>query len=214
VTLPAPATTSELQQFALYKSLRSSIHAGPLYSRTPARDPRSLPKVFGEEAANDALNTRSKIDEDADPFTGVPTYGSRYEKKDRAIPLLSGRPFIAEFFPEELQATLEGEEGEGVRRSLVKAAKRKRLILASTETAGMSAEERQRVLLEKLAAAEAEEDGGEGMEDGEEEEEEQDYDYEMDEDEMGGDYDAEQYFDDGDGGEDDGDGGGGDGGDY
>lgn len=113
---------------------------------------------------------------------------------------------VKEFFPAELQGTLEGEDGHAARGAVGKAV-RKKLILSRPEVAGMSDEERRRILKEKLDHAEEEE---EAVAEGEEEEaEEEDYNYEEDEDEMGGDYDAEQYFDGGDLGEDeDGDGGG------
>ncbi|RAL67817.1 hypothetical protein DID88_008544 [Monilinia fructigena] len=73
--------------------------------------------------------------------------------------------------------------------------------------------ERTRALLAKIERAtgvEGAEGEGEDMEE-EEEEEEQDNDYEDDEEDMGGDYDAEQYFENGEDDDDDGgDGGGGD----
>ena len=130
----------------------------------------------------------------------------KYEKKERAMPQLSGRPFIKEFFPQELWATLDGTDG-----GKVGGARSKKLILAKEE-GKMTVEERRRMIMEKIGEVAAE--GGaedEVMEeDGEGEAEEEDYNYEDDEDEMGGDYDAEQYFDDGDGMDDDEGGGGGD----
>lgn len=138
---------------------------------------------------------------------GVPTYTMKYEKKERAMPQLSGRPFIKEFFPQELWGTLDGTDGHG---GTVKGATRKKLILAS-DKANMSVEEKRRAMMEKIGEVTADGPEDEVMEEeGEGEEEEQDYNYEDDEDEMGGDYDAEQYFDDGDGGDDDEGGGGGD----
>lgn len=102
---------------------------------------------------------------------------------------------VKEFFPAELQDTLEGEDGHAARGAVGKAV-RKKLILSRPEVAGMSEEERRRILKEKLDHAEEEEEGA--VEGEEEEAEEEDYNYEEDEDEMGGDYDAEQYFDGGD----------------
>jgi DNA-directed RNA polymerase III subunit RPC7 len=113
-----------------------------------------------------------------------------------------------EFFPPELWSTLEGDEGDAVRKTLANgAAKRKALMLTSNLTPA-EREERRKAVLEKLKTV-GEDDEVEAAEDVVEEEEEEDFDYEDDEDEMGGDYDAEQYFDGGEDDEDDmGDGGG------
>lgn len=156
--------------------------------------------MFGEKQANDIFSSRNQSD--FDPFTGVPTYEMKYEKKTRAIPLLSGRPFIKDFFPAELHSTLDGTDGFG---GAVKGATRKRLILASS----MTQEEKDRRIRERLDDVVGDEVEGENEEE-EQEEEPEDYDFEDDEEENAGDYDAEQYFDDGDdmGDEDEGGGGG------
>jgi hypothetical protein len=54
-------------------------------------------KTFGEDQFNDQFFVgRTKGGkEEVDPFTGVPTYGQKYEAKQRVIPQLSGRPFSA-----------------------------------------------------------------------------------------------------------------------
>lgn len=129
----------------------------------------------------------------------------KYEKKERAMPQLSGRPFIKEFFPKELWDTLDGTDGGKVKSN------KKKLILAKADTANMTVEEKRKKMMEKIGEIAAEGQEDEVMdEDAEGEEVEEDYNYEDDEDEMGGDYDAEQYFDDGDGVDDDEGGGGGD----
>lgn len=75
----------------LYKDLREQIHHGPLYTKAPPRDPHTAPKVFGEEQENELFEARGRTD--TDPFVGVPTYTMKYDRKERAIPVLSGRPF-------------------------------------------------------------------------------------------------------------------------
>ena len=80
----------------LYKDLRSQIHHGPLYTKAPPRDPHTAPKVFGEEQENEVFEVRGRTD--TDPFVGVPTYTMKYDRKERAIPVLSGRPFSESFF--------------------------------------------------------------------------------------------------------------------
>ena len=163
--------------------------------------------MFGEDQANEIFQERGRTD--IDPFVGVPTYTMKYEKKERVMPQLSGRPFIKEFFPHELWATLDGTDGHG---GTVKGATRKKLILASGEGAEGNAnlEEKRKAMMEKIGEIAGEEGGADDEEVEGEAEEEEDYNYEDDEDEMGGDYDAEQYFDDGDGMDDDEGGGGGD----
>lgn len=113
-----------------------------------------------------------------------------------------------------MHTTIEGEEGEAIRNHINRAIKRKAALISQSDPQqDLTPDERAKLLEEKLKSLENDEAGGEV--DGEEEEEnaqeeELDYDYEEDEDEMGGDYAAEQYFDDGAGEEDDGEGGGGD----
>lgn len=75
----------------LYKDLREQVHHGPLYTKAPPRDPNTAPKVFGEEQENELFEMRGRTD--TDPFVGVPTYTMKYDRKERAIPMLSGRPF-------------------------------------------------------------------------------------------------------------------------
>jgi DNA-directed RNA polymerase III subunit RPC7 len=121
-----------------------------------------------------------------------------------------------EFFPEELHATILGEEGDGIRHAPGHSVKKKAGAFVNLNKApNLTAAEKTKMLLEKLKDVTENEDGeGEVERDEDEEnvdEEEADYDYEDDEAEMGGDYEAEQYFDGGEGDEDDGgEGGGGD----
>lgn len=116
-------------------------------------------------------------------------------------------------------STIEGEEGEEVKKRIARAMEKKVVILESMKNAGESAKDKEKnggVAKEdkgKLIQARIDavtqglEEGEDEAEDEDGEEELQDDDYEDDED--GGDYNAEQYFDDGENDDDDG----GDGGD-
>ena len=122
----------------------------------------------------------------------------KYAPKKRTIPQLSARPFNKELFPKELWPVLEGEAGEEVRKHVNRIAEKKALMLSGTGT--KNSEEKTRIILEKIKNATGAEDDAELEEDEEPaEEEEQDYDFEDDENEMGGDYDGEKYFDNGEG---------------
>jgi DNA-directed RNA polymerase III subunit RPC7 len=155
----------------------------------------------------------------------------KYDQKQRSIPQLSNLPFSKytvtstiyfrllnriqdkNLFPKELWSTLEGEEGEEARRTINKGVK-KLLQLSRAdspdELSHLTPEERKKQMEDRMKNIEDDEAGGEEEMFGEnDEEEEEDVDYENDEAEMGGDYDAEQYFDDGDK-DDDGDDAGGD----
>ncbi|CAD6447795.1 fc50114f-10fc-4e61-b86e-b22085413be9 [Sclerotinia trifoliorum] len=197
---PSPLTPQERTQVKYYRTLRDKIHRGPLYTHSSKRDTETPAKTFGEKQFNEQYGRQTKAD--FDPFLGVETYSMKYQRKKRAIPLVSGMNFTKEFYPKELWSVLDGEEEAKVAKD-------------NAALAAMGDEdpsERTKALLAKIERATGVE-GAEGEEDeGEEEiEEEQDNDYEDDEEDMGGDYDAEQYFENGEDDDDDGgDGGGGD----
>ncbi|QSZ30969.1 hypothetical protein DSL72_000529 [Monilinia vaccinii-corymbosi] len=196
---PSPLTRQERTQVKYYRTLRDKIHRGPLYTHSTKRDTDVPVKTFGEAQFNAQYGRDIKAD--FDPFHGVETYSMKYQRMKRAIPLVSEMSFNKEFFPKELWSVLDGEEE-------VKAAKDNAALAAMGDE---DPSERTRALLAKIEQATGVEGAeGEGDDVGEEEEEEQDNDYEDDED-MGGDYDAEQYFENGEEDDDDGgDGGGGD----
>lgn len=116
-----------------------------------------------------------------------------------------------DFFPKELWPTISGESGKGNQ----KAEKRKELLLSS-KLSGKTEEERRAAIAKLTEGIDENELDDETMRDPDDpEDEEVDDDYEGAEGEMGGDYDAEQYFDNGEDEDEDGGGGGGDGdGDY
>jgi DNA-directed RNA polymerase III subunit RPC7 len=72
-------TASEKDQVARFRSLRESIHNGPLY--TILGDNVRVGKPGNKAAA--LFN----------PFEGVPKYSQRYTKKRRMIPKLDTRPY-------------------------------------------------------------------------------------------------------------------------
>jgi DNA-directed RNA polymerase III subunit RPC7 len=188
----------ERRQVKNYKRLQDEIRQGPLYTEPTKRDGDGPAKTFSEAQFNSQYGVKSKAD--TDPFTGVETYSMKYAPKKQTMPTLSGRPFNKEFFPKELWATLDGEDGQKTRKSLGIAAKKSLILGGSSD----DSEERSRILLEKIKNVAGAEDDMEVEEEEEAIEEEEDYDFEDDEQEMGGDYDGEKYFDNGEGDSDDG----------
>ncbi|EEH10361.1 conserved hypothetical protein [Histoplasma capsulatum G186AR] len=203
-----PLTEEERSQVDYYRRLREMIHDGPYYTVLSASP---LSHIGGAAASRKAQ---------FDPFQGMATYGQRYLKKTRTLPKLSGRQYVMNFFPKELWSTLDpkyaslqagGANGLG---SLLRGGQ-KRGFEDEEDGDGDVGPSRKRI-----AADEEDEEGSEAGEkrkqgagvddedllDEEEDEGEEgivDDDFEDDEEDMGGDYNAEQYFD---GGDDDGDG--------
>lgn len=103
-------------------------------------------------------------------------------------------------FPKELWPTLDGDDGPGIRKNPSNSQK-KELMLAGM---GSKETEKSKDVLSKINSLGVE---GEEAEEEEVAEEPAEDDDEFDDDELGGDYDAEQYFDGGEGDSDD-DGGG------
>ncbi|KAG0650441.1 hypothetical protein D0Z07_3154 [Hyphodiscus hymeniophilus] len=191
-----PLTGKEKRQIKAQKKLIDDTHRGPFYTEPTKRDADSPAKTFSEADQNSQYGVLGKAD--VDPFNGVETYSQKYAPKKRTVPQLSARaPFEKSLFPKELWATLEGDSGEEVRKHVNRIAEKKASMMNMTP--GEKAE-RERILLEKIHKA-----TGGGKDDAELEEEEEpeaeaeDYDFEDDEDEMGGDYDGEKYFDNGEG---------------
>lgn len=194
--MPKPLTDKEKRQIKNYKKLQNDVHRGPLYTEPTKRDADAPAKTFSEAQFNSQYGNKGKAD--VDPFLGVETYSMKYAPKKRTIPQLSARPFNKDLFPKELWSVLEGDAGENVRKHVNRIAEKKALMLSSTNR---NSEEKTRIMLEKIRNATGAGDEDAEMEEEEEpaEEEEQDYDFEDDEDQMGGDYDGEKYFDNGEG---------------
>lgn len=125
----------------------------------------------------------------------------KYDPEKRTIPDLSKIKFDKNMFPQELWSTLEGGEGEKLKKHLNRAMEKKQNMMDGLKRAeegkdsvgDKSKEERAKILSAKLDEFVEEED--KEKDDDEGDEELQDDDFEDDED--GGDYNAEQYFDDG-----------------
>ena len=78
-TRPKPLSKDEKIQIARFRSLRASIHEGPLY--TVLGDNVRVGKSTASSAAA------------FDPFEGMPTYSQKYTKRRRRIPKLDTRPY-------------------------------------------------------------------------------------------------------------------------
>lgn len=199
---PAPQTVIENLQVKHFKRLQEQMHRGPLYTQSSKLDYIVPLKKFSEEQVNRQSNRNRKSH--IDPFLGVETYCMRYAPIKNELPKLSQRPFNSEFFPKELWPTLEGLDTAGPRSNQNSSKEKKKLIIDGMESIQ---NDRAKVILEKIHSLGVE--GDEGEED-EENDELEEVDDEFDDDELGGDYDAEQYFDGGEGDSDIDGGGGGD----
>ncbi|KAI5817716.1 DNA-directed RNA polymerase III, subunit Rpc31 [Pyronema omphalodes] len=153
-------TKEERAMVSRFRSHRDKIHTGPFYT---------------------VLAPRTKGTTE-DPFNNISRYSEKYQRKPRKAPKLDSRPYVVEFFPEELHATL------GVEKSEDGKIRKKTLVVTQLDE------------LLDMVAEDGAEDKEEDKEDKEEEdkgvESEQDPDQLTDDDE--GDYNAEQYFSGGD----------------
>lgn len=199
-------TEREIRQVKLFKETQQDVHRGPLYTFPTKHDPDAPAKTFSEDQFNKQYGGRGKAD--VDPFTCVETYTQKYDPPKRTLPDLNAVALDKKMFPKELWSSLEGEESQQVKRHLARVMKKKADMIREPES--RTSEERTQLLLEKIktAAPDEEEVDAEEAEEEAAAEEEEDYDYEDDEGDMGGDYDAEKYFDGGEEDEEEGEGGG------
>lgn len=194
--------------------LRHQVHASSLYTskRTALNDPTAPRKTYGQAQMNAVYGVKNKAS--LDPFTSMPTYSQKFVRQERALPDWSGRPVCRELFPRELLETVDGSGGGGAGGVGGGPHKKRRLEL-SRVSALPNAEEafgmpslvgddgeggggdvaNGQTLLDKLEAL-RDEEGDEAEGDAEEAAEEDDED-EIYDDEDAGDYDAEQFFDNG-----------------
>lgn len=205
-----------------YLLLRHQVHSSSLYTskRTSAIDPTAPRKVYGMAQMNAVYSVKNKAS--LDPFTAVPTYSQRFVREERALPDWSRRPVCRELFPPELLDTIDAQTAGGaVRKKRRLELSRVNALPSAEEAFGLvgpgdeyddeggaanadgeigddatSARSRNR-LLEGLDAMRDEE--GDEAADAEDEEglNEEDQDEAYD-DSDAGDYDAENYFDNGD----------------
>ena len=201
-----PLSHDERIQVARFRSLRDNIHSGPLYT------------VLGDNVKVAKPGTKGGLAvAQLDPFEGMQSYSQKYKRRERRVPKLDTRPYgsrfhslkdhtlqktniqkVLQYFPKELWSTLDPSTSS-TNPNPSSTAREKKLQLAPSRLSLLNADDRE--LLGEL--------GGDGdndeikKEDGEEAPEEVDDEYASDEESMAGDYNAEQYFDDG--GEDAGD---------
>jgi len=199
-----PISEREFKQVSYFKDMRRTIKQGPYYTESTKRNTDINVKIFGEDQFNKQYGSKSAAD--FDPFTGVETYSMQYTRPKRTIPDLSTRILNKDFFPSELWPTITNPTA---RPNQTPNRIQKKKATPRHNTAATAKAETALEIIDKMTA------GGEGgaegeMEDAEEEEvEEVDNDYEEDDEDMGGDYDGEQYFDNGEGEDyDEGEGGG------
>jgi DNA-directed RNA polymerase III subunit RPC7 len=203
--------------------LRHQIHSSSLYTskRTSVHDPTAPRKVYSSAQINAQFSVRSKAS--VDPFTAVPTYSQRFVREERALPDWSRRPVCRELFPPELLGTIDAqaEVGAPARKQRRLELTRVNALPSAEEAFGMTAADldddtaaahadaeigddapvssarRRSRLLEGLDAMR--DDEGDDAADAEDDEgiNEEDQDEAYD-DSDAGDYDAENYFDNGD----------------
>ncbi|EEA28918.1 DNA-directed RNA polymerase III subunit C31 [Talaromyces marneffei ATCC 18224] len=204
-----PLQSRERSEVNRYRALRDRFQNGPYYAAV--------------NAASTSAKQGTKERAEFDPFNGMPSYSSRYQKRKRTVPKIAGREYIVHFFPRELWRVVRPDYKPDRPDTQIAGARWKRTQAHFEDDEDEDVEEDEKAPKRPKAGDEEggdeetpENEGEEGEREGSEEDDElQDDDFSEDDDEMGGDYNAEQYFDAGDD-EGDGDGfadGGGGGGD-
>ncbi|RCI09059.1 hypothetical protein L249_4952 [Ophiocordyceps polyrhachis-furcata BCC 54312] len=218
VPTPRPLSSKEKTSIDHFLILRHQFHSSPLHAsrKSSLHDPTAPRKLYGQAQMNANYDVRDKAT--LDPFTAVPAYSHKFVPRDRALPDWSSLPVCREVFPPELRSTVEpGDGDDGLGRK-----KRPRLELSNLGSlpsaeeafgfaaAGASSEA---ALLDRLNALPVNEDDEDGAAaaaataasaaaaaaDADEDEQLQEDDGdEVYDDEDAGDYDAENYFDNGD----------------
>ncbi|KAL5342898.1 DNA-directed RNA polymerase III, subunit Rpc31 [Aspergillus crustosus] len=182
-----PLSDREQVQVDFYRALRERFHDGPYYS------------ILGVNSGTNGYTASSSAN--FDPFNGMPSYSGKYQKKKRLMPRVQGRPYVMKFFPRDLWTTIQPNyKPDGVLDGYIPQT------LQSGVKRGFEDEDDDEAVKKRRQVDDDEGEGGEGAElevenlDADEDAEEEivDDDFEDDEDEMGGDYNAEQYFDGGD----------------
>ncbi|KAJ1331948.1 DNA-directed RNA polymerase III subunit Rpc31 [Microdochium nivale] len=197
--------------------------AAEVISSAAANDPP--PRLYDQSQVNARFGVKSKAT--LDPFLSVPMYSHQFVDEARTLPDLRSRSFSKHLFPDELWVALDGKDrplsnAKSVKPNGRTPSKRKldpadpddpfsawdddplsgaSRSAISKKYANETEEQRQKRIREAAegggtGAGDNEEGDGEAeLDDDEEEMSQEDDDFEDDED--GGDYDAEQYFDDG-----------------
>ncbi|EME41440.1 hypothetical protein DOTSEDRAFT_55261 [Dothistroma septosporum NZE10] len=185
VDLPPPPNEKEKREVNAWRQHRAAMRNGPFFMDTPLTGKRDLATF--------------------NAFEDAATYGNKRTKRTGGLPNLKHLPIVKECLPKELWDVVGddedgGEDAEAPRKNLA-FLKKKRLDKlaqfddgADIDAVNVDDDDEQ---------ANQDEDGGDGVEIPE------DDDFSEDDDDLGNDYNAEKYFDDGDGVDDDGDDGGG-----
>ncbi|KAF1959720.1 hypothetical protein CC80DRAFT_545160 [Byssothecium circinans] len=188
-----PATADEKRIIEHHLAVRSRIREGPFYTILNDGMRDGLKRKADERAPTEEalFNT----------FSDNQTYSARYAKKRRRIPKLDTRPYVLEFFPPELHDLLvPGGDGTNEKRQLLSVTR----MNAKSYVDRMIQQEEER--LKDVEDHEEEdideEDADDGKPDAVDEEDNWSA-VSSDSEESGDDYNAEQYFDNGD--DDDGD---------
>ncbi|KAK3318073.1 DNA-directed RNA polymerase III, subunit Rpc31 [Apodospora peruviana] len=111
VPIAPSLSKKEEKQVSFFLLFREQCHDGPLYTQPRTWTSTATGKrgrTYGQEQINNRYGKTSKATDD--PFTAVQRYSQKYTKAERTLPDLESRPFAKEFFPQELHATLDGDD--------------------------------------------------------------------------------------------------------
>ncbi|KAK3688640.1 DNA-directed RNA polymerase III, subunit Rpc31 [Podospora appendiculata] len=111
VPLAPSLSKKDERQVSFFLLFREQCHDGPLYTqaRTWTQGLGKTQRTYGQDQINSRYGQTSKAT--VDPFLAVPTYSQKFIQPERTLPDLESRPFAKEFFPPELHATLDGDDG-------------------------------------------------------------------------------------------------------
>ncbi|KAH8681748.1 DNA-directed RNA polymerase III, subunit Rpc31 [Xylariales sp. PMI_506] len=212
-----PLLPSEARAARYFVQFRRDFHDSGLYthkhlapdsSSASANISDPVSKYYDQRQINERFGVKSKAT--IDPFLNVPMYSHQFVHEARSVPEFKSIDPNHDLFPEELWATLDGKDGGAPKTitpktPLKRSAKRKSIAGEDPfeddedimrRKRPETDEERRRRIEEAAQGRENEDDAAdEELDEDEAEMTQEDDDFEDDED--GGDYNAEQYFDDG-----------------
>ncbi|RDA85128.1 hypothetical protein CP532_1556 [Ophiocordyceps camponoti-leonardi (nom. inval.)] len=203
VPTPRPLSNKEKTAIDHFLVLRHQFHSSALYAsrKSSLHDPTAPRKLYGQAQMNANYDVRDKAT--LDPFTAVPAYSHKFVPRDRALPDWSSLPVCRELFPQELHSTVE--PGDGLRKRPRLELSKVNALPSAEEAFGIGGASSEAALLDRLNALPENEDDDDAAAaaaaaaDAEEDEQLQEDDGdEVYDDEDAGDYDAENYFDNGD----------------
>lgn len=190
---PLPATEDEKRIVQHHLGVRTRVHEGPFYTILNDGMENGL-----KRKADDRGPTEDAL---FNPFLDNQTYSAKYAKKRRRIPKLDTRPYVVDLFPPELHDLLEPGGGKGKRQLLsvtrMDARSYVDQMIQQEQEKIREAEERGEDEEDEEADEEADADENEGKPDAVDEDDNWSA-ASSDSEESGDDYNAEQYFDNGD----------------